>query len=168
MPAIIKQLKPPHMRRWTDDSKGLKRAATQTSAYAEMDPYPVTGDPLKKANLRICGDGPGPMKSGRTKRSKPPHMRRWTYIALRQKGISAQTSAYAEMDPPGERGLEYITANLRICGDGPIPSHISSGLKCKPPHMRRWTYRQANQGPFYGQTSAYAEMDRSSSKRSRM
>ena len=126
MPAIIKQLKPPHMRRWTDDSKGLKRAATQTSAYAEMDPYPVTGDPLKKANLRICGDGPAFATRPRRTWTKPPHTRRWTPSERRREETASQTSAYAEMDLSALIFARCGRANLRIRGDGPSHPSLTS------------------------------------------
>ena len=111
--------KPPHMRRWTVNAVLIAAPGDQTSAYAEMDPRLSPFRTPSIANLRICGDGPAAAGAASGSPTKPPHMRRWTFHIRNHSIYRVQTSAYAEMDLRGHGVQRRITANLRICGDGP-------------------------------------------------
>ena len=131
----------------------------QTSAYAEMDLGIGCRSTERRANLRICGDGPRGFSADVVPDRKPPHMRRWTPEEVFRLKQIAQTSAYAEMDPYECISDKLHAPNLRICGDGPDNSPAISLWHSKPPHMRRWTSWGVIPATPNWQTSAYAEMD---------
>ncbi len=149
----------PRMRGWTPRERRRVGGDPGCPAYAGMDPPRPAARQRGCGLLRVCGDGPLPIRDAKQRPRAAPRMRGWT---ARNSTISRAYSgcpAYAGMDPTDPDQRCQTLRLPRVCGDGPLEQGLQRTEQQAAPRMRGWTRRTAGRRRARRGCPAYAGMD---------